>query len=360
MASFADERVPPDHPIRLIKRVADESLEQLSPLFDRMYSPLGRPSIPPERVLKAILLIALYSIRGEEQLCERLGYDVLFRFFLDMASEERSFDPSVFTKNRQRFVDADVGRHFFEAVVRAADEAQLLSQEHFTVDGTHIEAWASMKSFRRRGEGAGEPSPSAGPKNPTVDFHGEKRTNKTHASTTDPEALLARKGRGKEAKLCFSMHALMENRHGICVDLRVAQADGVAEREQAVMMVARRRLRGLSVRSLGADKAYDTRAFVADLRDLGVTPHVAQNTSGRRSSIDRRTTSRPGYVLSQRKRKLVEEIFGWLKTVGGLRKTRFKGVARTSLYAYLAAATYNLVRLLRLLPAAAAAAACAA
>lgn len=344
-------QVPKDHPIRRIKQIADEVLHELSPLFDEIYSPLGRPSIPPERLLKASLLIALYSVRSERQFCERLDYDMLFRFFLDMAPEEPSFDPTTFTKNRRRFLDAEVGRRFFEAVVRKADDAHLLSHEHFTVDGTLVEAWASLKSLRRRDKKPQDRERPDDPKNPTVNFHGEKRSNKTHVSSTDPEARLARKGKGKEAKLCFAMHVLAENRHGMCVDLTVSQADGRAEREQGLAMLARQRMKGTPVRTVSADKGYDTREFVADVRDLGIVPHVAPNTSRRRSSIDGRTTRRPGYALSQRARKKVEEIFGWLKTIAGLRKTRFKGVARTGLYAYIAAAACNLVRMVGLLPA---------
>jgi transposase len=345
-----DSRVPAGHPIRRIKQLADARLAELSPVFDQMYGSTGRPSIPPERLLKACLLIALYSVRSERQLCERLDYDLLFRFFLDMNMDEKSFDATVFTKNKDRMLKADVARLFFEGVVLVAKQSGLMSAEHFTVDGTLIEAWASLKSFKKKGEKARKPPDDPG--NPTVNFHGETRSNETHESTTDPDARLYRKGDSQPAKLCYSAHVLMENRNGLCVDIRLAEASGFAERREALAMVDDYQNRGGHVSTLGADKAYDTKDFVADLRARGVTPHVAQQITKRRgSNIDGRTTRHPGYEVSQRKRKLVEEIFGWAKTVGGLRKTRYRGKPKNRLWAYLNAAAYNLVRLTRLAPA---------
>ncbi len=345
-----DERVPQDHPIRRIKVLADAELKRLSPIFDSMYSTIGRPSIPPERLLKGCLLIALYSIRSERQFCERLDYDLLFRFFLDMNMIEESFDASTFAKNKERLLAADVARLFFEGVVCQAREAQLMSAEHFTVDGTLIEAWASMKSFRPKDEDPSTRPDPDDPGNPTVDFRGEERLNATHQSTTDPEAKLARKGMGKEAKLAFSAHVLMENRNGMVVDIRVAEANGTAERIEAMEMLLRQKEQGRRPQTLGADKGYDAADFVAVLNEEGITPHVAQNISGNRgSNIDGRTTRHPGYAISQRIRKRVEEIFGWMKTVGAFRKTRYRGKARTGLWAYIEAAAYNLVRMAKLL-----------
>lgn len=345
-----DERVPQDHPIRRIKVLADAELKRLSPTFDSMYSKIGRPSIPPERLMKACLLIALYSVRSERQFCERLDYDLLFRYFLDMNMIEESFDPSTFAKNKERLMASDVARLFFEGIVRQAKAAHLMSVEHFTVDGTLIEAWASMKSFRPKDEEPGERPDPDDPGNPTVDFRGEERSNETHASTTDPEAKLARKGMGKEAKLAFSAHVLMENRNGLVVDIQVAEANGTAERLAAMEMVLRQKEQGSQPQTLGADKGYDAADFVEILHEEGVTPHVAQNISGRRASnIDGRTTRHPGYAISQRIRKRVEEIFGWMKTVGNFRKTRYRGKARTGLWAYFEAAAYNLVRMGNLL-----------
>jgi transposase len=342
-------RVPAGHPIRAIKQVADARLAELSPVFDEMYSSMGRPSIPPERLLKACLLIALFSVRSERQFCERLDYDLLFRFFLDMNLDEKSFDATSFTKNKERMLEADVAKLFFVGVVSVAKEHGLMSAEHFTVDGTLIEAWASLKSFKKKG-GRKSPPPDD-PGNPTVNFHGEKRSNETHESTTDPEARLYRKGDSQPAKLYYSAHVLMENRNGLCVDIRLAEASGFSERREALAMIDERRRYGAHVGTLGADKAYDTRDFVTDLRARGVVPHVAQNITERRgSNIDGRTTRHVGYEISQRKRKLVEEIFGWCKTVGGMRKTRYRGRRRNSFWTYLTATAYNLVRLSRLAP----------
>jgi transposase len=342
-------RVPKDHPIRRIKEIADRELERLSPVFEKMYDERGRYSIPPETLLKSLLLVALYSVRSERQFCERLQYDLLFRFFLDMGIEEDAFDHSTFTKNRDRLMAHEVAQRFFEGVVEHARGQRLISSEHFTVDGTLIEAWASLKSVRPKEEKPEDREPPDDRSNPTVNFHGERRTNETHASTTDAEARLARKGVGKEAKLCFSGHVLMENRSGLCVDVSVARATGTAEREEALFLLGRLQDRGFRPRTLGADKGYDVASFVHTVQAAGVTPHVAQNTSGRRSNIDGRTTRHAGYATSQRIRKRVEEIFGWAKTVGGLRRTRYRGLARTAFWTFIVGAAYNLVRMTRLM-----------
>lgn len=350
MLAFIDleSRVPPGHPLRVIKTLADQALAALSPEFDRMYAELGRPSIPPERLLKASLLIALYSVRSERAFCEELDYHLLFRWFLDMNLLEPSFDPTTFTKNRRRLLQHQVGQTLFDEVVLAADRQGLLSDEHFTVDGTLIEAAASLKSFRRR-EGEPPAATDGDPGNPSVDFHGEKRSNATHQSTTDPEARLMRKGKGKEAKLVFLAHALMENRNGLLTDFQVTPATGTAERSAAPVLLDQAKERGFHPKTLGADKGYDTRECVAALRERRVTPHVAQNTSGRSSAIDGRTTRHEGYATSQRLRKRVEEVFGWMKTVGGFRRTRYQGLDRTGLAGYLVATAYNLVRMAKLI-----------
>ena len=358
-----DQLVPLDHPIRRIKPIVEQALAHLSPTFARTYADGGRPSIPPEHLLKASLLIALYSVRSERQFCERLQYDLLFKWFLTLNITDPAFDASTFSKNRQRLLEHDVAAAFFDAVLDEARRRNLLSDEQFTVDGTLLESWASMKSFRPKeqadagehgehqetkpGEQGDDDPPAAGGRNPEVGFHGQKRSNTTHASTTDPDARLMRKGKGKEAKLCVMGHVLMENRNGLAVDVLLTHATGTAEREAAVRMLDRRpapQQRG----TVGADKAYDTRDFVADCRDRGMTPHVAQNTSGRRSAIDARTTRHPGYAISQRVRKRVEEIFGWVKTVGGGRKLRYVGLERNQFWAELTTATYNLVRMARI------------
>jgi transposase len=345
-----EQRVPRDHPIRRIRQLADAQLKKLSPVFSAMYAPMGRPSIPPETLLKACLLIALYSVRSERQFCERLDYDLLFRFFLDMGLEEASFDASTFAKNKERLLKAEVARRFFEGVVEQARREKLMSAEHFTVDGTLIEAWASLKSFKKK-EGEDDDSPPDDPGNPTVNFHGEKRSNATHESTTDPEARLARKGKGKEARLAYAGHVLMENRHGLIADVSLSQADGYAEREQALRMVRRQKAAGIRLSTLGADKGYDTADFVRALREEGVTPHVARNiTAQRGSNIDERTVRHPGYAVSQRIRKRVEEIFGWAKTVAGMRKARYRGQRRVGLQMHFVAAAYNLVRMAKLMP----------
>jgi transposase len=346
-----EQRVPPDHPIRKIKAMADRELARLFPVFDRMYSKTGRPSIPPERMLKSLLLIALYSVRGERQFCEQLDYNLLFRWFLDMNLIEASFDHSVFSKNRERLMDHEVGRLFFDAVVGQAHLSGLMSEEHFTVDGTLIEAWASLKSLRSKGEDSNDRPTDGDSGNPTVDFHGEKRSNATHQSTTDPESRLMRKGRGKEAKLSYGAHALMENRNGLLVDLHVTPATGMSEREAAEAMLKRQARKRRRPKTLGGDKGYDTHDFVAMLRSRKITPHVAANTQRRGgSAIDGRTTRHAAYRISQRIRKRVDEIFGWMKTVGGFRKTRYKGRERTQLSAGWVGAAYNLLRMARLLP----------
>jgi transposase len=337
----ADQLVPGDHPIRQIKPIVDNALCELSSTFDRMYSETGRPSIPPEHLLKACLLIALYSVRSERQFCERLQYDLLFKWFLDINIMDPAFDASTFSKNKERLLEHEVAREFLAVVLGEARRRRLLSEDHFTVDGTLLEAWASLKSFRPKDEGDG--TADAGEKNPSVDFHGEKRSNDTHQSTTDPEAHLARKGRGKEARLCFTGHVLMENRHGLVVDVALTQATGTAERDTALdMLEGARRSRRLTV---GADKGYDTQDFVTRCRGMKITPHVARRQT---SKVDGRTTRHAGYQVSQRIRKRVEEIFGWVKTIGGGRKLRYKGIERNRLWWELTAAAYNLLRMARL------------
>jgi transposase len=343
-----EDRVPARHPLRVIKLFADHALAELSPVFDQMYRAGGRPSIPPERLLKASLLIALYSVRSERALCEELDYHLLFRWFLDMGLMEPSFDATVFTKNRRRLLKHDVAQQFFDEVVRQASDLDLLSDDHFSVDGTLIEAAASLKSFRSKNKPPAEDPPADDPGNPSVDFHGEQRSNATHQSTTDPEARLAKKSRGAQAHLAYVGHALMENRHGLLVDFQLSQACGTAERDAVPDLIDQARERGFRVKTLAADKGYDTRNCIAQLRQRHVTPHVTQNTTRRRSAIDRRTTRHVGYALSQCARKRVEEIFGWLKTVGGFRRTRYRGLARTQLAGYLVGAAYNLVRMAKL------------
>jgi transposase len=338
-----DQLVPQDHPIRKIKPIVDRALEELSPIFDRMYADTGRSSIPPEHLLKASLLIALYSIRGERQFCERLRYDLLFKWFLDLNIMDESFDHSVFSKNKERLLEHQVAREFLVKVIDEARRRHLLSQDHFTVDGTLLEAWASLKSFSPKDEGK---PPTGGVKNPSVDFHGQQRANDTHQSTTDAETLLAKKGAGKEAKLCFAGHVLMENRNGLVTDTCLTKATGTAEREAALKMLTN--VPGAHRITLGADKNYDTADFVTTCRNWNVTPHVACRQT---SILDRRTTRHPGYQISGRIRKRVEEIFGWIKTVGGGRKLRYKGLARNQFWMELTAAAYNLVRMSKLLPA---------
>jgi transposase len=340
--------VAADHPIRHIKKLADAALADLSGAFDAMYASIGRPSIPPERLLKATVLMALYTVRSERLLCEQLGYNLLFRWFLDMNMTEPSFDASTFSKNRQRLIEANIAKQFFARVVEEAKRAKLMSDEHFTVDGTLIEAWASLKSFKPKQDTAPRQPPPEDPGNPTVDFRGERRSNETHASTTDPQARLAKKSPGSTAKLSFSGHALMENRNGLIVDFRIAEQNGYAERLIALKMIDEE-LTGTRRITVGADRGYDSKEFVNACRRRHVTPHVAQNTSNRRSAVDERTARHAGYAVSQRIRKRVEEIFGWVKTIGGFRRTRYRGAARTQLAAYFVAAAYNLLRIAKLL-----------
>jgi transposase len=322
--------------------MVDAMLTALSPQFDPLYSHTGRPSIAPEKLLCALLLQVLYTIRSERLLMEQLDYNLLFRWFVGLNMDAPIWDPSTFSKNRERLLEGDVAHAFFDQVVAQARERDLLSDEHLTVDGTLIEAWAGRKSFKRKASAPSSPPPDD-PGNPSIDFRGERRTNATHASTTDPEARLYKKATGQEAKLCYLGHVLMENRHGPVVDTRVTPATGTAGREVALAMAEA--IPGPRRVTLGADKNYDTRDFVRERRALRVTPHVAQHTTGRSSAIDGRTTRHPGYAVSQRKRKCVEEIFGWLKTVGLLRKTRHRGVARVGWVFTFAAAVYNLVRM---------------
>jgi transposase len=319
--------------------MVNQALAELSGDFQAMYSREGRPSIPPEKLLRALLLQVLYTIRSERLLMEQLDYNLLFRWFVGLSMDDKVWNHSVFSKNRERFLRSDLAAAFFRRILEQAAAAGLLSDEHFTVDGTLIEAWASLKSFRPK-DG---PPPEGGGRNPAVDFHGDKRLNRTHASTTDPEARLFKKAKGKEAKLCFMGHVLMENRHGLVVSPRLTAATGTAEREAAVALVEA--VPGRHRITVGADKAYDTREFVQALRALQAVPHVAQNCNGRKSAIDGRTTRHPGYAVSQRLRKRVEEIFGWMKTVGNLRKTRHHGLDRVGWVFTLTAAAYNLVRM---------------
>ena len=336
-----EQRVPESHPLRSIRAMVDQALAELSEAFECLYSRVGRPSIPPEKLLRALLLQVLYTVRSERLLMEQLDYNLLFRWFVGLGMDDAVWVPTVFSKNRDRLLEGDIAKEFFARVLAQAKQRHLLSAEHFTVDGTLIEAWAGQKSFRTK-EPTGDP-PSDDPSNPTVDFHGEKRSNATHQSTTDPEARLFKKGKGKEAKLSYMGHVLMENRNGLVVDAELTQATGKAERETAVQLLEQ--VPGSGPVTVGADKGYDTRDFVAQARALDVTPHVAQNTSGRKSAIDSRTTRHEGYAISQRFRKRVEEVFGWMKTIGLMRKTRHKGVDRVEWMFVFTAAAYNLIRM---------------
>ena len=343
-----ESRVPAGHPLRTIKAYADAALKELSATFDEMYSRTGRPSIPPERLLKSQLLIALYSVRSDRLFCETLDYNMLYRWFLDMSLEDPSFDASTFSKNRDRLLEHGVALKFFDAVVRRARREGLLSDDHFTVDGTLIEAWASLKSFRPK-DGSGD-APPDDPGNPTVNFHGEKRSNQTHESTTDPQARLARKGNGREARLSYCGNVLMENRHGLCVDLTVGLASGFAEREGAAHMLDRQGRKRVRPRTLGGDKGFHTWDFVELCRERGIIPHIAMKSTRIKARLDGRTTRHESYAISQRVRMRVEEIFGWMKTVGGLRKTRFRGPDRIQQHAHWIGAAYNLLRMSKLRP----------
>jgi len=340
--------VPPDHPLRAIRLLVNAALERLSPAFAAMYAQSGRPSIAPEKLMRALLLQALFTVRSERQLMQQITYNMLFRWFVGLAMDAPVWDVTVFTKNRDRLLEGDIARGFLVAILADPQVIPLLSSEHFSVDGTLIEAWASMKSFRPK-DGSGEP-PGPG-RNGERDFRGEKRCNETHACTTDPDARLFKKATGQASKLCHMGPALMENRNGLVVDATLTTATGTAEREAAIAMVEDLPEGGRI--TLGGDKAYDTRDFVAEMRRLGVTPHVSQNTKGRRSAIDGRTTRHAGYAVSVRVRKRIEEVFGWIKTVAGLRKTRHRGTARVGWNFIFAAAAYNLVRIPRLLAGAA-------
>jgi transposase len=339
-----ESRIPKDHPLRPIRTMVDRALSALWKEFSKMYSREGRPSIPPERLLRALLIQILYSVRSERMLMEQLDYNLLFRWFVGLGVDDPVWNHSTFSKNRDRFLESDLATAFFVQILEQAGEAGYLSDEHFTVDGTLIEAWASMKSFRKKDH---DSSPPSGDRNPTVDFRGEKRRNDTHASTTDSDARLFKKGKGKESRLSYMGHVLMENRNGLVVNTRLTVATGTAEREAAEDMVTE--VPGRHRITVGADKGYDTRAFVSALRELKATPHVAQNDTGRKSAIDGRTTWHPGYAASQRIRKRIEEIFGWVKTVGNLRRTRHRGRDRVGWVFTLTASAFNLVRMRSLL-----------
>jgi len=341
-----EQRVRQDHPLRPIRTMVDEVLKQLSPQFHKMYAKVGRPSIPPEQLLRAQLLQMLYSVRSERLLMEEMDYNILFRWFVGLNLDDAVWDATVFTKNRDRLLEAEIAKEFLARVVGQARAQGWTSDEHFTVDGTLLEAWASLKSFQPKDQ-KDSPPPDA-PGNPTVDFHGEKRSNQTHASKSDPEAQLARKGAGKEAKLSYSGNLLVENRHGLIVDSRVWEATGIAERYAALEML--QDVPGIGRVTVGGDQGFDTADFVHECRNLGMTPHVAQNL-GRRggSAIDDRTTRHAGYRISQKKRKRIEECFGWLKTIALLRKVRHRGTLKVDWIFTFACAAYNLVRMRNLM-----------
>jgi transposase len=342
-----EARVRRDHPLRAIRTIVNEALSALEREFAGLYSAIGRPSIAPEKLLRAMLLQAFYSIRSERLLMERLEYDLLFRWFVGIGVDDAAWDHSVFSKNRDRLLGGDIAAKFLSAVLAQSKVKKLLSSDHFSVDGTLIEAWASMKSVKPK-DGSGEPPVQGGGRNAEADFHGQKRSNDSHASTTDPDARLYRKGKGKETKLSFIGHALMENRHGLLVDACLTLADGHAERVAALHMIEPRADRPTAI-TLGGDKAYDAEDFVNELRSMNVTPHVAQNTRGRSSAIDGRTTRHGGYAVSQRIRKRIEEAFGWIKTIARQEKTSFRGRDRVGWAFIFAAAAYNLVRLPKLM-----------
>ena len=338
-----EDLIPADHPIRRIRKVVDEVLAELDGVFAAMYSTGGRPSVPPEMLLKSTVLMAMYSMRSERAFCERLNYDMLFKWFLDLRIDAASFDATTFSKNRQRLLDADVADEFFAAVVRQAKLRRYMSSDHFSVDGTLLEAWASHKSFKPKDD---QGSDGEGPKgrNSEVQWRGQKRSNDTHSSTTDPDARLYRKSNNTAAQLCYSGHLLIEHRSALIVDADLTFATGYAERDCAAEMLkrlpeSRRR------RTVAGDKNYDTKAFVADVREAGFTPHVAQNNTNRRSAIDGRVTRHAGYEISQRKRKRVEEPFGWVKTVGAGRKLRYIGKDRNRAWFKMSTAVYNLIRI---------------
>jgi transposase len=341
-----ETRVPKDHPLRAIRAIANDALSELSGDFAALYAPLGRPSIPPEKLLRASLLQAFYSIRSERQLMERLEFDLLFRWFVGLGIDDPAWDHSVFSKNRDRLLEGEIAAKFLAAILTQPQVKRLLSSQHFSVDGTLIEAWASLKSLEPR-DGGDSNEPPTGGRNAEVDFRGEKRSNQTHVSTSDPDAMLYRKGPGMEAKLCFIGHALMENRHGLFVDTRLTRVSGHAERLAALEMIEPHADKPEAI-TLGGDKGFDAADFVMELRDINVTPHIAQNLS-RRSAIDGRTTRHSGYAVSQRIRKRIEEGFGWMKTIAGLKKTKYRGLERVGWSFTMAAAAYNLIRLPKLM-----------
>jgi len=335
-----EERVPADHPLRPIREMVNKALKEMDADFNALYSDMGRDSIAPEKLLRAQLLMAFYTIRSERQLMEQIDYNLLFRWFVGFSMDDKVWNHSVFSKNRDRLLEGEVSHRFFVQVLSLAEEAELLSKEHFSVDGTLIEALASHKSYRPKGE---DGPPGGGGRNPTVDFHGEKRSRDTHESKTDKDAYLFKKSKGSESKLAYLGHILMENRHGLVVRAKVTQATGTAEREAAAELVDA--LGGTQRITLGADKNYDTKGFVEKLRKMKVTPHVAQNDTNRASAIDERTTRHSGYVSSQMIRKRIEECFGWAKTIGGLRKSRFVGRAKLGFQFVMTFAAYNLIRM---------------
>src|SRR5277367_3356418 len=344
-----EDRIPADHPLRGVRKLVDTVLAAMSKEFDGLYWQVGRPSIAPERLLRALLLQVFYTVRSERQLMEQLDYNLLFRWFVGLSADDPVWDPTVFCKNRDRLLKGDIAAKFFTKVLNLAQVRQLLSSEHFSVDGTLIEAWASMKSFVPKDGSdppAGKGQDGSGGRNAERDFHGEKRKNDTHSSTTDPDARLFRKGAGKEANLCHMGHLMTENRNGLIVDARVTEANGTAERKTALDMIKDNAKAGSTV---GGDKNYDTAEFVAGCRKHGCTPHVSQNNTNRRSAIDGRTTRHPGYRISAVKRKRIEEPFGWIKTVGGLRKTRHRGRDLVEWFFVLTATAYNLVRIPKIL-----------
>jgi transposase len=342
-----EQRVRKDHPLRAVRAVTDEILGRMSSLFDAMCADGGRPSIAPEKLLRAQLLQMLYSVRSERLLMEEIDYSILFRWFVGLNLDEKAWDATTFTKNRDRLLEAAAAKEFLAQVVERARTAGLVSDEHFTVDGTLLDAWASLKSFQPKDKPDGPPDDDPG--NPTVDFHGQKRSNETHESKTDPDALLARKGKGKEAKLSYNGNLLVDNRNGLIVDAELLQANGRAERDAALLMLEQ--VPGEGRVTVGGDKGFDTAEFVAECRHMNVTPHVAQNT-GRPggSAIDARTTRHAGYAVSQRKRKRIEECFGWLKDIALLRKLRHRGIFKVAWIFTFAAAAYNLVRMRKLIP----------
>lgn len=343
-----EQRIPHDHPIRLLRVMADEALRELKPRFSKLYAKSGRPSIAPEKLLRALLLQVLYSVRSERMLMEQLDYSLLFRWFVGLNMDDPIWDVTVFTKNRQRLLAGNIADAFFAAVLKQARQRNLLSDEHFTVDGTLLEAWAGQKSFRHVDDDRQPPTTGTGEgSNPTVNFHREKRSNQTHCSTTDPDAMLSRKSRGSGAVLAYRGHLLTENRNGLVVSTLTTRAYGSAERDAALLMAEG--LPGTHRVTLGADKGYDAHDFIAELRHMEITPHIAQNDTNRRSAVDERTTRHAGYQVSQRKRKRIEEVFGWMKSIGLLRKLRHRGLERVSWMFTFAATAYNLVRIRNLI-----------